>query len=405
MTQPEIAVLRDMNRKTDDMTFPWWLVVYEIAVYLSMDAYMPALPKIAYAFGVDSHTAQLTAIVWMVGGLLVQLVFGPLSDRYGRRPILLFGGGLYVVSTIVCAFSSDIHTMLIARFFQGMAMPSMFIAGYAAINELFESEKAVKILARMNSITILAPAFGPLLGSAFILFFDWRWIFGILSIWGFIAVVMLFFKMPETTHIDKRSTHLNFADIFFQYSSLATNIKFILFSLITFLPIIGLISWMLAGPFIIVEEFHYSTLVFGIIQTFIFSSFILGTKIVDKYANKNRNNLLVNIGLCVSLLGAILATITALYFTNSLFIVVSFIMFVTFGSGLSMPILSRLALETSDAPMGIRVTLFSIARISSGVVGSICVTIFYNGTLLSVATIMLFFTVIAAAIKMLYTKL
>ncbi|HLB42056.1 MAG TPA: MFS transporter, partial [Gammaproteobacteria bacterium] len=139
-----------MNRKTDDMTFPWWLVVYEIAVYLSMDAYMPALPKIAYAFGVDSHTAQLTAIVWMLGGLLVQLVFGPLSDRYGRRPILLFGGGLYVVSTIVCAFSSDIHTMLIARFFQGMAMPSMFIAGYAAINELFESEKAVKILARMN---------------------------------------------------------------------------------------------------------------------------------------------------------------------------------------------------------------------------------------------------------------
>ncbi|HLB43252.1 MAG TPA: hypothetical protein VJN02_10500, partial [Gammaproteobacteria bacterium] len=69
------------------------------------------------------------------------------------------------------------------------------------------------------------------------------------------------------------------------------------------------------------------------------------------------------------------------------------------------PILSRLALETSDAPMGIRVTLFSIARISSGVVGSICVTIFYNGTLLSVATIMLFFTVIAAAIKMLCRKL
>lgn len=382
------------------MLFPWWLVVYEVAVYLSMDAYLPALPKISSDFGVDSHMAQLTVIVWMAGGLLVQLIFGPLSDRYGRRPILLFGGWIFIVSTIICAISNDIYTMLIGRFFQGIAMPSMFIAGYAAINELFESEKAVKILARMNSITILAPALGPLLGSAFILMFDWRWIFIILALWSFIAIVILFFKMPETLAIEKRATRMNPINILYQYGSLITNLKFMLYSLIAFLPIIGLITWMVAGPFIIIKEFHYSTLVFGVIQTVIFTSFIIGTKIVNIYASNNRNNLLVNIGLCFSLVGAIFTAITSWFFANHLFIVIFFLMFVTFGSGLSMPILSRLTLESSDEPMGVRVTIFSIIRIGSGVIGSICVTLFYNGTLLSISEIILFFTAIAVAIKL-----
>ena len=135
-----------MNQKTE-MTFPLWLVAYEIAVYLSMDAYIPALPKIATDFGVSIYTAQMTSILWMTGGLIFQFIFGPLSDRYGRRPILLWGGVLYIAATVLCAISTQIETLLFARLIQGIAMPSMLIAGYAAINELFSSEKSVKILA------------------------------------------------------------------------------------------------------------------------------------------------------------------------------------------------------------------------------------------------------------------
>ena len=73
-----------MNKKSLKI-FPWLLVAYEIVIYLSMDAYMPALPRIAHVFGVSVSAAQMTVIVWMIGALIPQLVIGPLTDRYGRR--------------------------------------------------------------------------------------------------------------------------------------------------------------------------------------------------------------------------------------------------------------------------------------------------------------------------------
>lgn len=125
--------------------FPWLLVLYEVLIYLSMDAYMPAFPMIADDFHASANIVQLTATAWMFGALSVQLLFGPLSDRYGRRPILLLSGVIYIVSTTFCMMATNIHFLLVARFFQGSAMPAMYIAGYAAINEYFDSNQAIKI--------------------------------------------------------------------------------------------------------------------------------------------------------------------------------------------------------------------------------------------------------------------
>ncbi len=390
-----------MTKRSHMTLFPLLLVLYEVAIYLSMDAYVPALPKITTFFAISANLAQLTMVIWMIGGLAVQLIFGPLSDRYGRRPLLLWGGVLYILSSVLCAVAPTIHVLLIGRFLQGVAMPSMFIAGYAAINELFDSKQAIGMLARMNSVTILAPAFGPLLGGAFLLAFSWRWIFIILGLWALITVVLLYFKMPETVVKPKP---FQFNQIILHYRSVFANYKFILLSLLTVFPIIGVISWILAGPFIIIHKFHLSTLTFGIIQTFIFGSFILGTKVVSKFATADRNHFLINLGLGLAFLGAIITTLISWLFPNALFAVIAFIMLLTFGGGLSMPILSRLTLEASDAPMGIRVTVFSLMRIGSGVLGSVSVLLFYSGSLISLAAIMLFFTAIAVVIRILLSR-
>lgn len=393
-----------MNSKKHPMLFPWLLVFYEILVYLSMDAYVPALPKISQDLSISAGLAQSTAIVWMVGGLLVQFIFGPLSDRYGRRPILLYGGILYVVTSFACAMAPNIHVLLVARFFQGMAMPAMYIAGYAAINELYDSQTAIKILARMNGITIIAPAFGPLLGGALLLFIDWRWLFVLLGLGAAIAITFLFFKMPETVSEQQQATPFKLSTTFSDYWQTSKNLKFIGNTLTAFLPIIGLVSWILAGPFLIVHRFHYSTLDFGLIQILVFGCFVIGTKVVAKFSSDTRNHIFINTGLILGLIGSSSASLLGWFFPNSLAGFIFSIMIAMLGVGFSLPILSRHSIESSDAPMGIRVTVFSVFRIGAGVFGSICMAIFYNSEFISIALIMLTFTAVASVIRIMITK-
>lgn len=384
--------------------FPWLLVFYEMIIYLSMDFYVPALPNIAHTFHTTAQMAQYTAIVWMVGGLIMQPVFGPLSDRFGRKPLIVYGGILFIVSSVACALALNIQMLLWARFLQGIAMPTMFIAGYAAINEFYESKTAIAILARMNSMTILAPAFGPMVGGAFLLYLDWRWIFLVLAVAALIAVSLLCFYMPETLVLEKRSTHFKLKQIRRQYSLVLLNKKFMLYALITFLPIIGLIAWMMVGPFVVVNMFHYSTFDFGVIQLFVFASFILGTKLVTWFNHEARHQRLINIGLFCAVLGSILLSVITFYFTHLLLLPVIALMITTLGSGMMIPVLSRLTLDASQAPMGIKVTVFSIIRIASGIIGSICITLFYSGSLFSMAMIMLIFTLLALVLRLLPIK-
>jgi Bcr/CflA subfamily drug resistance transporter len=390
-----------MDTKKKYALFVWLLVAYEIAIYLSVDAYAPALPGIAKAFGVTASSAQFTAIAWFLGGFIVQLIFGPLSDRFGRRPILLFGGVLYVLSSIGCALSPNIHTLLIFRFLQGVAMPSMYIPGYAAINELFSTQEAVHKMAIMNAVTILAPAFGPILGGAFLLVAGWQWIFVVLAVIATIVVTWLFFVMPETVSEEEKQKHtIHLPRIVCQYGKVMGNFKFMNSALLTFLPIVGLISWMLAGPFIITEIFHHSTLDFGIIQVFVFGGFIIGTKVVKKIANDQNYQSVVNLGLGLGLVGSVLLFFISCYFPHALVLVVITLMMVTFGSGLSIPVLSRLTLEKSDETMGVKVTVFSVVRIGAGVLGSVSLALVYNKTLLSMTAIILLFYVISIVLRL-----
>lgn len=389
-----------MKEKNHRSTFVLLLVFYEVAIYLSMDAYMPALPEIAHAFGITASLAQFTAIAWMVGGFIVQFIFGPLSDRYGRRPILLYGGVLYIISSLGCALASHIDSMLVFRFAQGVAMPSMYIAGYAAVNELFGTEEAVHKLALMNSITILAPAFGPILGGAFLLVAPWQWIFVILAVVAIITVTGLFFKMPETVSDEsKQKNKIHLRSILRQYWCVLSNFRFMNTALITFLPVVGMISWMIAGPFIVTEIFHKKALDYGIMQAFVFAAFIVGTKMIKKFGSLKRYNLLINLGLGLSFLGALSTVLISIYWQHSLVAFVVALMFVTFGTGLCMPILSRLTLEASDVEMGTKVTVFSVVRIGAGVVGSIALAIYYNKTTLSVGEIILVFSFLAVVLR------
>lgn len=180
------------------ITFSYLLVIYEIVAYFSNDAYLPALPKITREFNTTHSVIQITIVAWFAGSASIQLLLGPMIDFVGRRPVLLAGALVFVLSTLGCATTNSIHLLIILRFIQGATIPTMLVAGYATIHDSFDSQKAIKVLATMNGFIILAPAIGPLFGSFILLFGEWPLIFYTLSIAGLFILIGLYMKMPET---------------------------------------------------------------------------------------------------------------------------------------------------------------------------------------------------------------
>ena len=388
-----------MRNKSDQFTiiFPVLLALYEIATYLSNDAYLPALPHITHDLFTTNHLVQLTLTTWFMGSASMQLFLGPIADRIGRRPVLLFGGLVFIFVTIGCAITSNIYTMLILRFIQGATITSMIVAGYATIHELFDRDKAIHTLSMMASITVLAPSFGPLFGALILQFSTWRMIFAILAGWACIVIFALFFKMPETNpHAHEK---IRFQTILLQYKNIFCNKLFLIFLLTSRCLFAAMIAWIAAGPFLLIDRFHYGAISFGAAQVFIFGSYIVFTRLVKYLMTKLTLKNIITTGIVMAIFGALYAFIASLLFPDTPCNMIIAMIFIAGGSGLVFPIVERLGIESSQEPMGSKVAISSLLIGLSGLIGSALISGFYNDTLMSLAIILLSLCIVAVIFR------
>lgn len=165
---------------------------------ISTDLYLPALPSIGADLGASVGEVQLTLSLFLVGFGVAQLAWGPLSDRIGRRPLLLTGTGLYVAASLACLVAPSIEALVGARFVQAVAACSGVVLGRAVVRDLFEPAEAAKVLAYLGTAMALAPIFGPVLGGWLTLTFGWRSTFAALAFFGLSCLVGVLVAVPET---------------------------------------------------------------------------------------------------------------------------------------------------------------------------------------------------------------
>ncbi|MCC6073405.1 multidrug effflux MFS transporter [Massilia sp. GCM10020059] len=176
---------------------------------LSTDLYLASLPSLATVFGVPASTVQLTLSVFVIGFGGAQLVIGPLSDRYGRRPVLIWGLALYVAASLLCAFAQTIQVLVAARFMQALGCCSAIIIARAIVRDAYAPADSARVIARASSWLSLAPLTGPILGSYLQVAFGWRAAFVALSILSAIVLGAVILRLPETNvHKNPRATEL-----------------------------------------------------------------------------------------------------------------------------------------------------------------------------------------------------
>lgn len=176
---------------------------------LSTDLYLASLPSLASVFGAPTATVQLTLSMFAIAFGGAQLVIGPLSDRYGRRPVVIWGLGLYVLASVLCALAPSIELLIAARFVQALGCCSAIIIARAIVRDAYAPADGVRVIARASTWLALAPLTGPILGSYLQVTFGWRAAFVALALLSGAVLAAVVLRLPETNeHKNPRATEL-----------------------------------------------------------------------------------------------------------------------------------------------------------------------------------------------------
>ncbi|MFZ0219351.1 MAG: MFS transporter [Candidatus Aquirickettsiella sp.] len=377
--------------------FPLLLVCYEIINYLANDMYLPALPSMIHDLGITTRLAQQTVTAWFFGASSIHLLLGPVSDRFGRKPVLLIGGVLFTMATWICAFTSNINILLLARFIQGAVVSTLSTAGYASIQETYHRKQAIQILAMITSVVMLATALGPLIGGIFLQWLSWRWIFVFLALSASIIWLGLCFAMSET-HSSTQRYMFRWSHVLINYQQILKNKAFMLnLSIISF-NVLAKVAWIVGGPFLIISQFKLNTLYFGLIQILIFGSQILGAQKVKRIIDNVEIDRLINQGLSISLFASLLAVCLSFIFPDKLIGLVICLMIFCFGTALSSP-LQRLCIEASFEPMGARMAVYATSISLFCSLASFLFSFTYTGSLLWFASLLFILASLASLLR------
>lgn len=374
---------------------PLLIVTFEIITYLSMDMYLPALPYLTHAFNVPTTWVKATITLWFLGSASVQLFVGPLTDRVGSRTVLISGCVIFTLGSLLCYSALGIGWFLLGRLLQGVIVCFVVVAGYTFIHAALEHKQAVKTVAWMNAVTIAAPAGGPLLGGLIIHISAWQNIFLILFAASLVLLGGLIMWLPKTVQSHPNQP-TNLTQILKNYGRIVRTPHFLLPTLVLCILFATMIIWITAAPFLIIERFGYSPMIFGCLQACVFISLIIGTRVMHMLYDHLSDYPIIVLGCLISLLGSCVVTSATLFGDKQLAIIITGMMFIAFGFGIANSNLQRLAVESVHHPMGQRMAVFFSAFSWAGVAGSQVTSAVYNGKILPLGLAMLILMAIAS---------
>ena len=169
-----------------------YITFINMFIPLSTDLYLPALPEMGNYFSASEFLVGLTLTIFFFVFAVSMVLFGPLSDRFGRRPILILGAAIYTAASFACAAASSIYFLLAGRFFQAVGSGAVITVATALIKDCFRGQVMRKILAITQALGVIAPMVAPLIGGLLLTFTDWRGSFYLLTVLGAINLIVAF---------------------------------------------------------------------------------------------------------------------------------------------------------------------------------------------------------------------
>ena len=250
------------------------LLVASIASFpaLSTDLYLPALPSMSEQLGCSVALVNLSLVVFFIFVSISSILWGPLSDKYGRKPVLVIGIPLYILSSIFCVLSQNVFQLITARIFQAIGAGSGMAVNLAIVKDVFPGKKRERTLAFITVLTGMIPVIAPVIGALIITFSSWRGTFGALVIIGILVLIFVLNLKETNTEFSDVSILRSTSRLFVVLKNPHFTRLLITFSVIS-IPLLGFIS---VSSFIFINRFGVSNETFGLYFGAIAIMFIVG---------------------------------------------------------------------------------------------------------------------------------
>src|SRR5262245_8042786 len=271
---------------------------------LSVDLYLPSLPDIARTLAATPAEAQLTLSGFLVCFALGQVVYGPISDHVGRKPILLTALAIYLAASLGCALAQSIETLIVLRGLQALGVAGVPVLARAIVRDLYRGARIGRELSLMGSIMALAPVVAPFIGGLVQSATGWRANFALMSAFGLAAIVVVMRLLPETMHRPTPGA-ISFSAIIQSYRMFLRNRTFLIYAAILTASYAGLFAWISGSSFALQNLYGLSPLGFGVAFGVSAGGYLVGSLLAARFVMRFGVDRVIVLGACLLAVGGL----------------------------------------------------------------------------------------------------
>lgn len=303
---------------------------------ISTSIYIPSMPAIVADLATTPEKVNLTLSGFLTGFAFCQLVFGPLSDRFGRRPTLLAGLGLYLCASLLCTFATSIQALIAGRILQGMAACVGPVLGRAIVRDVYGPTETAKAMALIGAALAVSPAVAPIIGGYLQVWFGWRAAFVFLGVVGLAILFATLWLLTESNPRRGRE-HLDGPGLLVATTRLLSDRRYVGNTLAVGCVFSGLMAFAAGGPFVFIDLLHLSPQHYGMLAIFTVAGYLAGSLLAGRLTGRLPLDRLTLIGLLCSVAGGVTMLAAAAVATPSVIAVVAPMAVFTAGLGIVLP--------------------------------------------------------------------
>lgn len=358
---------------------------------LSTDMYLPSLPSLAGYFSTSVSLVTWTLSIYLAGYAVGQLTYGPVSDRFGRRPALLAGMALFATASAACVFAPNIETLIVARFFQAFGACSGQVVGRAVIRDLHDREGVTRMLAYTMVIMGLTSTVSPVIGGLLTVWIGWRSIFALLAVFGLIMAVTVFRTLDESlAKPDPAATRLG--PMVQNFRRLLANRSFAGYTLSLCFIFGSLFTYLAGSSFVFMGVFGLAPHEYGFVFTAVGGTSVVGSLLTGRLAKRFEASTMFGFAAAGAAAGSIALVIVSLAGGGIVAHVLPLTV-VTFGLGVMMPAGFAGALAPHPEIAGTASSLIGFLQSMFAMVAGFIVGALFNGTSLPMSAMIAALTV------------
>lgn len=354
---------------------------------MAMHILVPALPAMAGDLHISAGQAQLTITIYLIGLAIGQLLHGPLSDRFGRRPVLIAALAVYTLASVAALLAQGAATLILARVFQSLGGCAGLVLGRAVIRDTLPAREAASQLALVNLVMSLSPAGAPLVGGLVTSAFGWRAIFVLLTFLGAATLVAAWFLLPETAEPGRKGSG-GFAAMLRSYPRLLRSARFRGYTIAGASSTTAFYAFMAASPFIFVDVLHQPTERVGVYYLVLMLGLSLGSILANRLVMRINADRLLRAAISVAGVGAIcLLAVTLTGHLSVASVLVCMFVFML-GAGTASPLALTAAISTQPGIVGAASGLYGFNQMAYGAICTLIVSIWHESAALPAALVL-----------------